>query len=85
MHLSRRRGLLNLDADVVIVCLDQEVDQALVALQTRMAHRITHQLSDREPGIIGSTVERWRRDRVIQCGPSELPSGVVYRKDHFPA
>jgi hypothetical protein len=35
LHLTRRRRLLDLDADVVIIRLDSE-DQCLIGLQARM-------------------------------------------------
>ena len=60
--------LLYLDADVVIIGLDPEVDQPSVGLYTGMAYRVAHQFGDGEPGVIRSSVKRWGRDSVVQGG-----------------
>jgi hypothetical protein len=83
VDLARWGGLLDLDTNMVIVCLDPEEDQALIRFQARMSHGVADQFGDGEPRVIRSTVEHRRRDRAVQSGPGELPGGMVDRQDHF--
>ena len=85
VHTTRRRGLLDLDANVVIIRLDPEADQPGVGLQASMAHHVVHQFADREPGVIRAPVERWRRDCLVQGFSGKSTGGVVHGEDHFTA
>jgi hypothetical protein len=66
LHALRRRRLLYLDADVVIIGLYPEKDESGTVLQPCMSHGVAHQFGDGDPRAVGSTVEHRRRDGIVQ-------------------
>ena len=50
LYVARRRPLLHLDVDVVIIGLDPEMDETGVGDHACMAHRVVHQFADGDPG-----------------------------------
>ena len=80
-----RGGLFDLDANVIIIRFDAQVDELSAIVHRRMAHGVAHQLGDGEPRVIRATVERGRWDRVVQGGTGELPGCVIHGEYQVPA
>ena len=61
-----RCGLLYLDADVIVVGIDNQAEGVVVRSRLAVPDSIRNHLADGESSIIGSATQHRRRNRIVQ-------------------
>ena len=84
-NVVRRRPLLHLDSDVIVVGLYDHADDITALVQIRVPHRVGDDLADGEADVVETTVEHRWRDGLVQRGSGQERCALVRRQDHLSA